>query len=120
MTLVDPAKLCQIEIPVSNLDISLAFYENVLGWKRSPIEIHNYIVLDTANCNFGIALIPGQTGPRGGVTLYFESQDPERILGLVTQFGGKVIFGPRVLPGYGTIYQFQDPDGQRFGLFRDK
>ena len=119
-TFVNPKDLCQIEILAKEIETSLAFYREVFGWHRSPVEIHNYVVLDVpSDCPFGIALIPDRGGvsARSLSTLYFSVDNPEYIASLADKHGGKLVFGPKKLPGYGTIFQIEDPNGQRFGLF---
>ena len=132
-----PGSLCQIEIPVSDLQVALRFYEAAFGWQSVPAEMHNYVVLDLpADCPYGISLFPIDNQPGNStaqhpqlenkkddsnrVTLYFAAENPEEVLKKVESAGGKKRFGPRPLAGYGTIWQFTDPDGNRFGIFKKK
>ncbi len=121
---VSPAAICQIEIPVSNIDTSVQFYEHVFGWSRSPAEIQEYVVLENPDpaSNIGISLIPGASGAgRNGhnhTILYFKVDDPEEIVKRAVTWGGSKRFGPRKLPSYGEIWRITDPDGNQFGLFR--
>lgn len=119
--IVDPSKICQIEIYVSDLERSLRFYENALGWCAVPAEIHQVTVLKVPEGSpFGISLIEGgsRSSSERSLVLYFSHEDPQRVLELVVTYGGTRKFGPRKLPGYGTIFQFTDPDGTCFGLFQ--
>lgn len=119
--MIDPRQLCQIEIRISDLERSLAFYRQVFGWKPVPAEVHNYIILDVPeDCPVGITLIPGNESKEDSkrLVLYFAVDDPEEIISKVKDLGGRVILGPRKVQGYGTIYQFTDPNGQCFGLFK--
>ena len=98
---------------------ALAFYERAFGWRRAPAELHEYFVFEVPEgCPFGVALVPGQSsGTRGGLTAYFSVTDPAAVCQAVIDAGGRKRLGPTVLPGYGTIYQVEDPDGNRWGLF---
>jgi len=121
--MIDPTRLVQIEINVSDLEISLRFYEHAFGWRRVPAEIHNYVVLEVPDhCPFGVALVPRPgkpaTAPLPLLVPYFKVEDPEALIKKVEEFGGALVFGPKVLPSYGTIFQVADPDGQRFGLLK--
>lgn len=120
MTGLDPTGLCQIEIPVADMVKALAFYEKVFGWRPAPAELHEYIVLQVPKeCPYGIALVPRRSSEaRDGAVLYFATQDPEAMCAEAVAHGGVKRFGPVALPGYGTIYQFEDPEGIRWGLFR--
>ena len=120
--MIDPQKLCQIEITSSDLERSLAFYEGVFGWKKAPADLHNYIVLSVpSDCPYGISLVPGIPSTKGrGIVLYYGLENPEEIIDRVEDNGGKILMGPQRLPGYGMIYQFKDPDGNVFGIFSQK
>ncbi len=130
--MISPAAICQIEIPVSDVEASVQFYEHVFGWRRSPAEIQEYIVLETADAtsdetsdsppSIGVSLIPGATpAGRNGhahTVLYFRVEDPEEIARRAVTFGGTKRFGPRKVPSYGEIWRITDPDGNQFGLFK--
>ena len=114
--------LCQIEIPVRDLKAALQFYDVVFGWKPVPAEMLGYVVIDVPKDSpYGISLTLDESaaGDTGRCpTFYFATPDPVKIIDLATGAGGKKRFGPKVVPGYGTIWQFTDPDGNRFGLFQ--
>ena len=119
-TEIDPKKLCQLEIHATRLDVSRKFYEEVFGWRAVPAEIHNYLVLDVPeDCPFGISIVPSLGAKRssGQIILYFEVHDAAAIAERASHFGGSKKFGPTRLPAYGDIWQIEDPDGHRFGLF---
>jgi len=123
---LDPGQIVQIEIPVRDLSRALEFYRAVFGWTRSPAEIHNYVVLDVPEVDnrvqrVGVALVPvGDDTARETlqVVTYFRHDDPEMLIKKIIEAGGSKRFGPRKLPAYGDIWQFCDPDGNRFGLFK--
>jgi len=120
---VDPTRLCQIEISVTDMPRALAFYEGAFGWRPVPAEIHEYVVLEVPpDCAFGLALVPGRlsSASAGGVVPYFATETPEQIVSLVEQHGGRRRLGPLSLAGYGTVYQVEDPDGNRLGLYKGR
>ncbi|MEY4632330.1 MAG: hypothetical protein RIQ81_2450 [Pseudomonadota bacterium] len=123
---VSPASICQIEIPVSDLQASLKFYEHVFGWRRSPAEIQEYVVLESPDpeAAIGVSLIPGATpAGRNGhahTVLYFKVQNPDEIAARAVTWGGTKRFGPRKVPSYGEIWRITDPDGNQFGLFKGR
>lgn len=119
---VDPTHLCQLEIPVSNMPRALSFYERAFGWRAAPAELHEYVVIDVPeSCPYGIALVPRRGEPgRAGLTAYIRVEDPVAVCQAVVDAGGTKRFGPMQLPGYGTIFQVEDPDGNRWGLFAAK
>ncbi len=116
-------ELCQVEIPISDIPVSLDFYREVFGWVPAPIEIYNYIVLQTlGDVPYGISLIPQSAAIKKGaqITLYFSAPNEEAIAAITEKtkaWGGKVQGSLRQVPGYGCIQFIQDPSDNRFGLF---
>jgi predicted enzyme related to lactoylglutathione lyase len=88
--------------------------------------MHEYVVLAVPEGTpFGLALVPNakpdpRAGHTAGVTLYFACDDPEAIVARAEAAGGGKRFGPLRLFGYGQIYQVEDPDGTRFGLYKKR
>ena len=134
---VSPSAICQIEIPVSDVQASLQFYEHVFGWRRSPAEIQECIVLETQGTGadgappddsrtIGVSLIPGAAAPgrsnhvgaHSHIVLYFKVGDPEGIVRRAVAYGGSKRFGPRKMPSYGEIWRITDPDGNQLGHFK--
>ena len=118
---VDPSSICQIEIPISDTKESLKFYEEVFGWKAVPIELHQYIVMETPDdCPYGISLIPSPKSKTGiGTTVYFKVKQLDSIQKKAEEFGCPLQQG-RSLPGYGKVQIIKDPSGNRLGLFESK
>ncbi len=119
--MIDPRSLCQIEIPIGDATRARAFYAEAFGWLPVPAELHEYIVLSVPrDCGFGIALVPSAKAPaaRHGPVVYFAVDDPAAVVAKAEAVGGKLRFGPSKMLGYGEIWQLEDPDGNRFGLYR--
>lgn len=117
-----PESLCQIEIQVQDLKSSIQFYEHVFGWKPSPADLHEVTILEVGDeCPFGISLLSGESQNHHtghSIVLYLRTDNPEEIVKLAQEYGGRIHFGPKRLHGYGTIYQIEDPNGVRWGLFQ--
>lgn len=117
---VDPAALCQLEIPVSDLSCSLDFYESVLGWKAVPAEIFDYAVMTISeDSRYGIALkrVPSFQSHGEHVLVYFRTDLLEEVLVKAGEKGGRIVNKLRVIAGFGVAAVFADPDGNRIGLF---
>ncbi|MGE0171758.1 MAG: VOC family protein [Oligoflexales bacterium] len=121
MTYLDPSRLCQIEIHTTDIERSLEFFEQVFSWKRAPIDLHNYFVLEVPQgCPFGISLIPDKKAATpNSVVLYFGVTDSKPFAEKAVLFGGQAT-PARTLPAYGKITIIEDPNGQKFGLFETK
>lgn len=115
---VSPTRICQIEIPVADLEKAAQFFELAFGWQQAPAEMHEYAVMIVPDdCPFGISLIPAKSKHSGdGVTVYFAVDDPNLVVEKVESAGGRLRFGPKNLGIYGEIWQVEDLDGNRFGL----
>ncbi len=116
---VDPTKLCQIEIAVSDLTRALAFYAGAFGWTRTPAELHEYAVLSVPEtCAFGISLVPDSPPPApGGITLYFAVTEAAAVVASAVTHGGSSRGGPTSVAGYGTVWRLADPDGNVWGVY---
>lgn len=117
---VDPGGLCQIEIPVTDIDQALDFYQKVLGWEEAPCDIHNYKVIQVPPGNpFGISLIKNVGHYQGakGTILYFKAQDPDQVAAKAEEFLGNAMPPGRNMPGYGWVRVIEDPAGNRIGLY---
>jgi predicted enzyme related to lactoylglutathione lyase len=120
--ILDPRRLCQIEIQVTDMTTALTFYEGVFGWRRVPADIYNFMVLEVPeDCPFGISLILKRKGTEVGKALvpYIATDDPEAIATRAVVHGGRMVL-KKILPYYGSILQISDPDGHLWGLFRGK
>ncbi|NRA65183.1 MAG: VOC family protein [Pseudobacteriovorax sp.] len=119
---LEPKNLCQIELQITDIDISLRFYEELFGWRAVPIELDNYTVLDFSNDQpFGISLVHRQSDKaiKPPPILYFEGKitDLQNFKEKVSNLKGKFVRGPARLPGYGMVHVVQDPSGNLFGIF---
>ncbi len=119
---VSPEQLSQLDLTVSDMRRSLLFYAEVLAWTEAACEIYNYHVLNVPeDCRFGIALIEDRKISFGLSSLclgFTVASLPaaKSVLTQVSPYGGQLL-GDRHLPGYGQLWEFCDPDGQRFRLF---
>lgn len=118
--MINPQALCQIEIAVSDMEQSLAFYEQVFGWTSVSVDIQGYVVMEVPqSCPYGIALVRAHDKAATSIsTLYFRVENAAAIVERAKQFGAPIRLGPKKLPGYGSIYQIVAPDGQVYGIFQ--
>lgn len=118
--MIDPSKLCQIEFCVANPQKTVEFMQSVFGWTASPAELQEYIIIDVPEeCPYGISVVAqSQSETRAQpIVLYFAVHEIEKVIDRAKKNGAQIRFGPKKLPGYGTIYQINAPDGLRFGIF---
>lgn len=123
--MIHPHKLCQLELHSVNVQASIAFFGAVFGWTAVPIAIHEYTVLAVPDdCSFGISIVghgadgsPASLPPRGVIPYFAVDQDLTEILEKAEKLGGKQLWGPRPIPGYGQLYCLEDPGGIRIGVY---
>lgn len=119
--MLNPTKLCQIDISVTDLGRSQRFYESVFQWKASPADLHNCIILEVPdNCPYGIALYQSLDDKKqisNSITLYFATNNAHEIAEKAVSFGGKKT-KTRNIPRYGQVVYIEDPDQNIFGLFQ--
>jgi predicted enzyme related to lactoylglutathione lyase len=113
--------LCQIEIPVTDVEDAKNFYRDVFGLKATPADIHDYVVLAVhSKSPFGLSLVPKSTiKSGGGPRLYFSVVDFAPVIDALKKWPDSGLEGPIRLPSYGKVYRFQDPDGNKLGIFVD-
>ena len=123
MDLVNPRGLCQLFIEVRDLEAAKAFYEQVFGWQTAPADLREMVVIEVpADCPFGIALVPKSpnsmaNAPVNSLRAVFSVDQPEPVLKRCAEKGGQAS-GPIRYPGYGQMWEIQDPDGIIWGLFK--
>jgi predicted enzyme related to lactoylglutathione lyase len=94
------------------------FYRQAFGWKVETLEAMNYTTFEA------------QPGPGGGFTdlameqvevgdvvLYLHTEDIDEKLAQIEALGGKRLVGKTEIPETGWYALFQDPTGNRLGLF---
>lgn len=112
-----------VEIPVSNLEASVAFYDEVFGWTSTinndmgpnPVAVFND-AMDAA----GGQLYPGKPASGTGSTTHLTiSGRVEAAAERVVKMGGKMV-GPVVEIPPGRFQYALDLDGNSIGLFEPK
>lgn len=110
-----------MEIPVTDMDRSISFYNEVLKTELKKDEAGpNPMAIFPTKDGSGVAghLYPGKPAPEGqGSTIHLASPDAlEVALERVKEAGGKVLSDPISIP-VGRFAYCSDPDGNSIGLF---
>ena len=110
------------EIPASDFDRSVRFYETVLGVKIHAQDMNGmkmgFMPQEPDAVGGAIMAGPGQIPGASGVTIYFKGgADLSKVLAKVEPAGGKIIM-PKTLISQqiGHIALFHDSEGNRIGL----
>lgn len=110
------------EIPVRDLDRAVRFYEKVFEVKLSSEKM----------AGLKLAMFPFEQGAPGaagslvqgasyepshaGSVVYFTVEDIPETLRRITANGGKTLMPKTGIGEYGSIAQFEDPEGNRLAL----
>jgi len=112
----------RLELFVDNLDASLTFYENVLGFAIERRDV-DYIALRNGAAVLGLGLarsLPaghhfsqaGLEGPRGtGAEIVLEVADVDECYRRVIEYGHPVAGALGIRPWGGRDFRIVDPDG---------
>lgn len=111
-----------VEIPVSDLDRAIAFYNDVFGTDLTRVANMgpNEIAIFPTGDQSGVAghLYPGTPAPKGtGPTIHLACPDTlEATMERFAKAGGEIISDPAPIPAGRFAYGI-DPDGNSIGLF---
>ena len=115
--------IVHIEIPAANPHTSSNFYTAVFGWEKvvSP-GFEEYPMFRAEGGPAGGFTTAGSGhGPYrytiGEVLIYLASSDIDADLQRVQEHGGQIILSKTEIPGVGYWAIFQDPAGNKLGLF---
>jgi len=109
---------------------SLRFYRNVLGipgeFDQPRAEASSLPEGDRPHAgaawlhcgNLRILLHPAPEVTHGGISVYFEVEDPDVVVNRAARAGYQIIAQPRDHPLRGRIAAVLDPDGRRIDLVR--
>ncbi|QFT33142.1 VOC family protein [Roseibium porphyridii] len=122
MTFVPDNFTVWMEIPVTDLDKAISFYNDVFKTELKLVTDMgpNHIAMFTTNKQDGIAghLYPGKpAGDGSGPTVHIACPDTlEETMERFAKAGGEVVSDPIAIPA-GRFAYCIDPDGNSIGLF---
>lgn len=103
-------KIENITIPVKDLKKAIAFYENVVGLKKSK-EWSNYATFDIGGMIFGLT-----PDPKAELQIYMTVDDIDKVYTTLKGKGVKFLTEPKDQYWGGRTAMFVDPDGNKFIL----
>ncbi len=113
------------EIPVTDIDRAIGFYEAVFSFKfaKETIDHNEMALFPFAEENSGIsgALAKGEIykPTKDGALIYFETENIDETMKLTTSNGGQVLY-PKTDNGIGYVAEFEDTEGNRIALSQSK
>lgn len=119
MSVTPPLTISYIELGVTDLPATRAFYQSAFGWRfRDYGPMYSAFLAadgesEAGGLNAGAA--PGEVGP----LLLLAATDLEAALEAVREAGGRIAADPYSFPG-GRRFEFLDPSGNRLGVFAEE
>lgn len=112
---------CWFELASPDPQRSIAFHRDLFGWQAMPAPMDGggpYWFLRNANGTVGAlrGLAPGE--PRGYWNVYFAVADVDAALAQAESHGGRRLFDPFDVPGFGRGAMLTDPVGAVTSLWR--
>jgi uncharacterized protein len=121
--MLQPSVPAWFEIPVSDLERAVRFYEGMLGatlkrWTMGPMTMAVF-PHDEAAPSGALTQAEGYTPAVDGTVVYLHLDDIAPALGRVEKAGGAVLLPRTALPDEvgGVFAQIRDTEGNRVGLF---
>jgi len=103
-------KIENVTFPVKDLKKAIAFYENVVGLKKSK-EWANYATFDVGGMIFGL-----DPAPKAELQIYMTVDDVDKVYSTLKEKGVKFLTEPKDQYWGGRTAMFTDPDGNKFIL----
>lgn len=113
------------EIPVTNMERAIRFYQSVFHFDFQLETIDNYemALFPFSDNTKGIsgALAKGEVyiPTKNGVVIYFSTENIENTLQLAVSNGGQMLY-PITDNGIGLVAEFEDTEGNRIALFQGR
>jgi hypothetical protein len=110
------------EIPVTDLERAIKFYESVFGIKLSrnemgPLKMAWFTWTEDAMGAAGsLVKADGYTPSHAGTLVYMTVDDIDKTLAKINASGGKTLLPRMAIGEYGFIAHFQDSEGNRVAL----
>lgn len=110
------------EIPVTDMDRAVAFYEAVFGWslERQSIDGYDMALMPfdpdspgaTGALAKGDVYVPTTNGP----IVYFRVANIDAALARAVAAGGAVLYPRKDVGAFGSVAEFGDSEGNRIAL----
>lgn len=109
-----------LEIPVSDIERAVAFFEAVFAVKLERAVVDGYWMAHFPSTGTGAAVTLAQgdvyVPTKAGAIIYFSVTDIETVIARATARGSKVLFAKKeVAPGI-WVAEFEDSEGNRIAL----
>jgi uncharacterized protein len=110
-------KICYLEIPADDIDVSAKFYSSVFGW-RLRTHGDGRVAFDDGVGEVSGTWVLGRPPGIGGALIYIMMDDAEAALASVVAHGGEVVQAIGADAPEITA-RFRDPAGNVLGIYQN-
>jgi predicted enzyme related to lactoylglutathione lyase len=110
-------KICYVEIPAVDIDVSSAFYRDVFKWELSRHGDGRLAFNDAAGQVSGTWITGRQALAETGVLIYIMVDDASAAVAAVAAHGGRIV-QPIGMDAPEITARFLDPAGNIFGIYQ--
>ena len=110
-------KICYIEIPAIDIDISVTFYKKVFGWQIRKRGDGHLAFDDTVGEVSGTWVVGRRAASEPGLLIYIMVDNIAKTVDAVIANGGKIV-QPIGMDAPEITARFSDPAGNIFGLYQ--
>jgi uncharacterized protein len=110
-------KICYMEIPAFDIDVSVGFYKEVFNWNIRKRSDGTTAFDDTVNEVSGAFKLYRKPATEVGLLVYIMVDNVDATLKLITENGGKIVT-PVGMDLPEITARFSDPAGNVFGVFQ--
>ncbi len=108
--------IVHIELSAKDRQKAEKFYTDVFGWDVQQMPQMNYATFNDGSIGGGFNPV-SKENPAGTTLIYIQSDDIEKDLKKIHEAGGKIVMGKTEIPGIGWFGLFEDPSGNKLGLY---
>jgi len=111
-------KICYLEIPATDVEVSASFYVRLFGWKLRVRGDGSRAFDDTTGAVSGSWVIGRPPARDPGILPYVMVEDIDRTLEQARELGGETVT-PRIALGPGDSFAIlRDPAGNLVGIYQ--
>ncbi|HET6641983.1 MAG TPA: VOC family protein [Gaiellaceae bacterium] len=111
-------KICYVEIPAIDVELSAAFYRDVFGWTLRQRGDGNTAFDDTTGEVSGAWVTGRPPATEPGLLLYIWVEDAAAAVDAVIAYGGEIV-QPIGVDAPEITARFRDPAGNVVGLYQE-
>ncbi len=114
---MSPHSIVHVDLSAKDSKAAGKFYADIFGWKVEAWEGSDYVTFQSEpNMGGGFNVID-KDHKAGEIIPYILVEDIDAMLAQVKAHGGKTVQGKTEIAGVGHYALFEDPSGNRMGLY---